>query len=230
MITRINLTVANMYLVRSRRAVVVDTGLPGSTPRILKALEQHGIARSDVSLILLTHAHSDHAGSALALREALGVPVAVHRDDAAMLREGRNRAGVIVGIEAAMSKTFVRHDFPGMEADVLLDTTSDLAEFGLDARMLHTPGHSTGSISLLFDGGEAIVGDILRGGVMGGMLLSGQPHLPYFMESMDHLPTLLESVQRVLDAGARLLYTGHGGPIPRAAAERWLARQRTARG
>jgi glyoxylase-like metal-dependent hydrolase (beta-lactamase superfamily II) len=226
MITKLNLLIANVYVVRGKRTVIVDTGAPGSAPRILRALARHGISRDDISLILLTHAHSDHAGSAGALRDALHAPVAVHRDDVAMLERGDNGRFVTMGLEAAMSKPFVDRPFPGITPDILLDTYTDLSQFGLDARLLHTPGHSPGSVSLVFGNGEAIVGDILRGGLMGGVLFSGRPAYPYFLYSRDDMQTLHGSVARVLDAGATRLYTGHGGALSRAAAERWLAAQR----
>lgn len=63
----------NAYLVRSGGAtwVVVDTGPPGNARRILAAMDQHGISAGEVSLILLTHGHFDHFGSALELQRLL---------------------------------------------------------------------------------------------------------------------------------------------------------------
>jgi hydroxyacylglutathione hydrolase len=222
MIIKVNLVIANAYIVRGRKTVVVDTGAPGSDGRILKALKKHRIPASQFSLILLTHAHSDHAGSARALRDRFHVPVAVHRADAAMLKRGDNGSLLTLGWEAGVSKPFVDRPFPGIDADILLDAAADLHDFGLDARLLHTPGHSEGSISLIFENGDAIVGDILRGGIMGGTFLAQQPNYPYFLYNISDKAVLHNSIQRVLDAGARQLYTGHGGPLPRAAVERWL--------
>jgi len=222
-ITKVNLLIANVYIIRGRKTILVDTGAPGSTGRILKALEKQTIRPSDISLILLTHAHSDHAGSARDLRDHLRVPIAVHRQDAPMLKRGDNGTFVSLGLEAAISKPFVDRPFPGVDADILLETPMDLTEFGLDARLLHTPGHSEGSISLLFENGDAVVGDILRGGFLGGVLLPHHPNYPYFLNNLDDKAVLHRSIQHVLDVGAQQLYPGHGGPVSRAAVERWLA-------
>lgn len=221
-IIKINLTIANAYLIRGKKTVVVDTGAPGSAPRILRALARQGVAGKDVSLILLTHAHSDHAGSAAALCEALDAPVAIHAADAEMLRRGDNGLFHAVGLEAAMSKPFVDKPFPGLAADVLIDEETDLTRYGIQGRLLHTPGHSPGSISLLLPDGEAIAGDILRGGIMGGVLLSGRPSYPYFLYDLDDKRELRRSIQKVLEAGAQRLYVGHGGPLSRRAVEKWL--------
>lgn len=214
-ITKVNLTIANAYLVRGERTVIVDTGAPGSASRILDALTRQGITREEVSLILLTHAHSDHAGSAAELRRLLSVPVAVHAADAEMLRRGDNGRLVSVGWEAKMSRRFVDKPFPGLDADILVDEATDLSAYGIAGRLLHTPGHSPGSVSLLLPDGKAVAGDILRGGIMGGMVLSGRPSYPYFLYDLDDIGELQGSIRKVLDAGAQRLYIGHGGPLLR---------------
>lgn len=224
MISQLNLPIVNVTVVRQRRTVVVDTGAPGDARRILDGLGRLGVAARDVSLILLTHGHSDHAGSAADLRAALDAPVAMHAGDLDLVRRGTNGDFVNMGLEAAMSRRFVDRPFPAFEPDILLEEGSDLSAFGLDAQLLHTPGHSDGSLTLLFGDGMAVAGDILRGGVLGGKLLSGRPAYPYFMPSPTHLPQLHDSIRRVLGAGTQELLVGHGGPIAANAAEAWLAR------
>jgi glyoxylase-like metal-dependent hydrolase (beta-lactamase superfamily II) len=220
---RVNLSIANMYILRGRRTVLVDTGTAGTADRALRALAGHGVRPDEVSLILLTHAHSDHAGGARALREAFNAPVAVHRADADMARRGDNGRLIPIGLEARFSQRFVDRPFPPLEPDIIFDDDFDPGPFGLDATVIPTPGHSPGSVSLLLPGGEAIVGDILRGGIMGGALLSGRPSAPYFLYDLADRSVLVDSVRRVLDAGATILYTGHGGPLKRSAAGAWLA-------
>ena len=100
-----------------------------------------------------------------------------------------------------------------------------MSELGLDAEMLHTPGHGPGSISRVFPNGGAIIGDILRGGIMGGMFLSSRPKYPFFLYDLADKRVILDSGQRVLDGGAQRLYTGHGGPLPRQAVAQWLEKQ-----
>jgi hydroxyacylglutathione hydrolase len=224
MIHIIRFSSANSYIVQGTKTVLVDTGAPNSATRILAELQRLQIAPKDVSLILLTHGHSDHAGSAAALRETLQVPIAIHAEDVPLVEKGQNGAFTPMGMEASMSRPFVDRPFPSFRPDLLLEEGRTLTEFGLEARLLHTPGHSNGSVSLRFPDGDAIVGDILRGGMMGGMVFSGRPTYPYFMPTRDNLPQLRQSIVRVLESGAQRLMVGHGGPIAAKAVVRWLAR------
>jgi hydroxyacylglutathione hydrolase len=73
----------NAHLVLSASGcALVDAGLPGSAPKIEKVLIKHGLTFKDIKLIVVTHAHVDHAGSAYDLREVSGAPVVAHADDA----------------------------------------------------------------------------------------------------------------------------------------------------
>ena len=72
----------NSFILVGDRPVLVDSGMPGQATKTLAALAGEGFAPADVSLILITHRHVDHIGSAAALRRATGAPVAVHALDA----------------------------------------------------------------------------------------------------------------------------------------------------
>lgn len=73
----------NAHLIRGDRGcVLVDAGLPGSEVRIATVLSKHGLSFKDIKLIVVTHAHVDHAGSAYALRELAQAPIVAHVDDA----------------------------------------------------------------------------------------------------------------------------------------------------
>ncbi|HWY28040.1 MAG TPA: MBL fold metallo-hydrolase, partial [Candidatus Sulfotelmatobacter sp.] len=76
---RIPARAANAYLIEaSRGLVLVDCGLPGSEKRILKAIAKIGKKPSDLKLVLLTHRHLDHIGSAAALKKQTGAKLASH--------------------------------------------------------------------------------------------------------------------------------------------------------
>ena len=61
--------------------ILVDAGLPGTEAKVAKTLAAHGRAFKDITLIVITHAHVDHAGNAARLRELSGAPIVAHADD-----------------------------------------------------------------------------------------------------------------------------------------------------
>jgi glyoxylase-like metal-dependent hydrolase (beta-lactamase superfamily II) len=157
------------YLLLGDRVVVVDTGVAGQTQRILATLAAHGRSAADVSLILLTHGHGDHAGSAIALHEATGAPVALGAGD-----EEKCLSGVDTEMRARhpLNKTLLlairrRHALSpspvGPVADIVIDQERSLSEFGIDAVVVPTPGHSRGSLSVFTAAGDALVGDLMGG-------------------------------------------------------------------
>lgn len=216
-ITRIKLSFSNAYLVQNRHTILVDTGMPGEERKVLQAVEQSGVKTGDIRLILHTHGHVDHAGSTAALAKLLGVPTAAHRADEALLRTGRMNPLQPLRMEARLIKPLVDKPFPPAAPDLLVDETTDLAEFGVQGRILSTPGHTAGSIALLLPNGEAIVGDVLMGGFMGGNLLGSRPNYHYFA---DDLAAVQQSIHALLAAGVKTFYVGHGGPLARDAVTR----------
>ncbi len=84
----IRLLLSNAFLVLGERPVLIDAGSPGEERKIARAIEAAGVELRDIGLILLTHAHRDHAGSAKALRQLTGAPVALHPAENAMLERG----------------------------------------------------------------------------------------------------------------------------------------------
>ncbi len=198
------------YALRGDRVVLVDAGNPGNEGRILKRLEAAGIAPDQVSLILLTHGHVDHFGAAAALKEATGAVVAVHPADAEALRQGSNPPVHPFGATGRWLKRLmgwhIQGSGPPVEPDVLLEGETDLREFGVEARVIPTPGHTPGSISVSLPGGPVLVGDL----IFGGMFRPRRPGWPWFADDPDQVRA---SIQRVLDLAPSTILAAHGGPF-----------------
>jgi glyoxylase-like metal-dependent hydrolase (beta-lactamase superfamily II) len=184
-----------------------------------------GVDPGDLALILHTHAHWDHCGAARQLRQTLNVPIAVHRADAERMRRGSNGTLRPSGLSGALYRPFLDWPFPSVEPDLLLDDETDLRPFGLEGRVFRTPGHTSGSVSVLLPGGEAIVGDLLMGGYFGGRLFTRRPLLHYFAED---IPLVRASIRQLIDQGAKTVFLGHGGPLSADAIRKQFGLESTA--
>ncbi len=130
------------------QVTLVDTGLKQAPARILAALAEIGSGPPDVTRILLTHAHADHAGGLADLVRRTGAGVGVHRDDAEGIRHGRSApldphttAGRLLRRNVGFAAAPVAEE---LHDDQLLDVAGGL-------RVVHTPGHTPGHVSLLHE-------------------------------------------------------------------------------
>ncbi|MFZ1396730.1 MAG: MBL fold metallo-hydrolase [Candidatus Promineifilaceae bacterium] len=211
-ITQIKLRLSNAFLVQGDSAILVDTGAPGEADKILAAIQAAGVDPKALALIVHTHGHGDHVGSTAVLQQKLGIPTATHPADQLLLDQGHNGRLPGIGLRGRVMSRFLSGSrFPQFVPDVALVGGMSLRPYGIDAQVWHTPGHTAGSISLIFTDGQAIIGDLLMGGYMGGNLLPQTPNFHYFAES---LPQVRRSLARILAANPRTLFVGHGGPLP----------------
>ena len=215
---RVPARAANAYLVEADNGLVlVDTGLPGSEKRILKAIAGLGREPSDVKLILLTHRHLDHIGSAAALKKETSGMLVSHPFEkpyvAGTLVIITPRAWSLYGrivrrvlaIASSTMKMFRLIKYRPVHVDEAADEESVLEKVGLDGSIVWTPGHTKGSVSLFLNESKvAIIGDLLTS--KRGKLVE-----PMFMENTSQTRS---SVQRILDLDPVTLCPGHGKPLP----------------
>ena len=221
----INLGFVGAYLIPTADggAVLVDAGVPKQEGKILAALASHGLAPESLRLIVISHAHGDHMGSLQAVAKATGARVLAQRIEAPALAAGVTlmpRGLTTFGklFERFMGG-FVRaaSNLP-CPVDVVVDDERSLADFGVAGRVLHTPGHTSGSLSILLDDGDAFVGDLCAK----MPLVSGGSYVPFFGDDRE---TVYASWRKLLAAGARRFHSGHSAaPIPAAALEAELRR------
>ena len=210
-ITTRSLRWSNVHLLLGHRAVLFDAGSPGEEDRILRFMADHGVAAEDLALIVLSHGHADHAGSAAALRRRTGAPLVLGAPDTGMAGRGKNPRLVPHGFEARLVMRFVDFPFESFEPDIALDSRLDLVQYGLDGEVNPLPGHTPGSLVLTTGDGQALVGDLLRGGWMGGRLAGRRPKPHYFF---DDPAAMMAGLQWVVGRpGVKTLHLGHGGPV-----------------
>jgi len=130
----------------SREALVVDPG--DNIPEILEIVNRHGLR---VTAIAITHAHIDHIGGAQKLRQATGAPVYMNANDMPL----RDRMDIQAGWLGVEQPETADIDSNAREGDRLKVGDTDF-------HVLHTPGHTPGSISLWIPGeGKVVAGDTL---------------------------------------------------------------------
>lgn len=193
--------------------ILVDSGLPGSAPAIGRIVKAAGFEWNDIKLIVLTHGHIDHAGSAAQLRALTGAPVLYHAAETGycMGEKPVLRPTRLFGRLFRMTGAIER-PFPPVSADIPMEgKTLDLKTLGLEGTVLHTPGHTPGSVSLLLPSGDVLAGDLAASGILlGGIALRNRPERPPFEED----PCLAaRSLEELLSMSGTRFHLGHGGPL-----------------
>jgi len=178
----------NCYIVGddvSKQAILID---PGDEPeRILEVLGRHEL---QLTAIVATHAHFDHVLAAEAIRAATGAPFYLHREDIAVLDWLPVSMKLFMGVEGP----------PPPEVDRQLDDGDELVAGGLKLAVIHTPGHSPGSISLLAQDEAVFSGDTLFADSIGRTDLPGGDY-----------EAIIASIRtRLFGLGDLPVYPGHG--------------------
>jgi hydroxyacylglutathione hydrolase len=214
-IHRLNLGMVNAYLLRAGNGfILVDTGMPMHWRTLEAELLRSGALPGKLSLVVITHGDLDHTGNCGKLQKQYRVRIAVHPGDRdqvqngkPLVRESGTPMGRVLltlgGIAARFQK---RGAFPASETfapDILLADKQSLAAYGLDAAILHAPGHTPGSIVLLTGDGQLFAGDTFSN--------TFSSHAPPFIENRRQLRESIEMLKRL---DAQTVYPGHGKPFP----------------
>ncbi len=159
---------SNVFLLTNEITnILIDTSQGFMWYTLQKRLEKLGIDKID--LLILTHSHFDHAANASRIKEKYSAKVIIHSSEDRYLAAGDNVlptgtnafAGFIVKALAKQFRSFTRYQ--PCKSDYTFDDTYDLSVFGFNAYLMHTPGHTQGSISLIIDDEVALVGDTMFG-------------------------------------------------------------------
>jgi glyoxylase-like metal-dependent hydrolase (beta-lactamase superfamily II) len=222
-ITSVPLGFCQCYVLRGDGVIVVDAGAPNNGSRLLHALQSEHISPSDLNLVVITHGHWDHIGSAAEIKAATGAKIAMHHAEVGWLENSLKplSPGVTVWgkILRAMHRPFMPLiDIPATDVNIVLDDEPfSLWAYGIPGQVIHTPGHSPGSVSLLLESGDAFVGDL----AMNRLPLRFSPGLPIFA---DRPSAVIKSWKMLLELGAKMVFPAHGKPFPSAIIARKIAK------
>jgi len=201
----------NCYLISCGKDwALLDTGLPNNAKKILSYVDGLKIKPSDIKTIIITHAHIDHIGNAATLKKITGAKIAVHQDDADFIA-GRKKL-VLPSSGIKLKFLLIRFLSPFFKAapvqpDILLNDKDEIA--GL--KVIHTPGHTPGSICLLDSKRKVLfVGDLIR--FMDGEILG--PPITMDVEQVQ------KSIGKIAGLAFEIMLSGHGQPLRPKAAEK----------
>ena len=200
--------VGNVYLVIvDKNFFLIDSGTSGNEKKIVKAITSRGLELKNLQFIFLTHTHYDHAGCATFLKNLTGTKIIVHASETEKLASGYsgvpNGTNPLFKVISFFGKKIKKpfHVFEPVEPDITFNDTFELSELGIQGQIIHTPGHTSGSSSLVIEN-MAFVGDTvfnIRSFIY-----------PPFANDED---ALLKSWRKLLDQDVEIYYTAHGKPL-----------------
>ena len=195
------------YLLLDDEITLIDTGSPGSAPRILKALQELGRSPSDIKHIVITHYHIDHVGGLPELQEYVPARTGVHLAEAPHVASDDPLPNPFMHpLLAKICEPYLSRNDPGAaRVDVHLDDGDEMAALG-GMRIVHAPGHTAGSISIHFPNrGVLLVGDAMQ-------YKFGRLMLPSRLFTQD-MGEAAQSVQKLAQLDFETLCFSHFRPI-----------------
>ena len=198
--------------------LLVDTSYENKLGALEKRLKKFGVGFSDIRYIVLTHHHNDHVGNLVQLRKNHTFKIIAHRKTAEGLENGEinqpllplNKLGSFLLFLLRLTKG-KNLPFPPIKVsqdDIVFDDNGlDLQEVaGVKARIVHTPGHSDDSVSIILEDNTAIVGDLC----MNMMPNPRSQYVPLFIDSLDKV---YASWKKLLEMGVKRIIPAHGKPF-----------------
>jgi Zn-dependent hydrolases, including glyoxylases len=225
-IIRMDLGSVNCYLGKEGNSFILfDTGghtffdksFTDRCDDLEKELNKYGCYPGNLNLIVLTHGDNDHVANAAYIKDKFNSKIAMHSSDIALVdnpslkkvMENCNYSSPVYKIIFALMKNKIEklsqkflNDFKSFKPDIIIDEGSSLLEYGFDAKILHLPGHTLGSIGILTKDGDLIVGDTLT-----------NLKKPAPAPNASDFKTLKASISKLKSMKIRTVYPGHGSPF-----------------
>ncbi|HXW00914.1 MAG TPA: MBL fold metallo-hydrolase [Anaerolineae bacterium] len=209
----------NAFLLETEDGLVlIDTGLPNSTAKILKAVQALGNQPGDIRHILITHCHWDHTGSLAELKQETGAPAYMHPTDAALLRAGETMRpfqagpGLVNGIIYRLFQLFLKSTpIAPLPIEYEVQDGEGLPWAG-GLRAIHAPGHTAGQLAFLWPH----YGGVLFAADTANTVLGLRWHFVY-----EDLAEAKRSLVRLGNLDFEVACFGHGGAIVGGAAQRF---------
>jgi len=214
--SKIRLGVTSTYLVPGKSGyLLVDAGPMGTADLFFKKLEKTGILPGQIQLIVVTHAHYDHAGCLHEIKTACHCPVMTHGFEAFFLKNPVFRLADpsldhLPTVDEHQGFRVVQREktyrFQAVDSEYSLDQEVSLEGLGFSAKVIFTPGHTPGSISLVNADNEAFIGDL----AVNTFPFGAGPCFPQYSFNHDQQ---MQSWEKIQGLGVKTVFPGHGRPF-----------------
>jgi glyoxylase-like metal-dependent hydrolase (beta-lactamase superfamily II) len=211
-ITIIELSFVNAFLVKANEGfILIDTGLPMHWEKLDSALTSAGCLPGKLKLVIITHGDLDHTGNCARLQEKYKCKIAIHKDDSFMVENGIRLKRKARTLSAKIFMTIMKmrrkkSAIPTFKPDMTLTEGQRLSEYGIDATIIHIPGHTKGSIGIMTDDGILFSGDTFNN--------MRKPELATYIENSDDLKNTYARLKKM---NIKTIYPGHGKPFEMSA-------------
>ncbi|MFT8314591.1 MAG: MBL fold metallo-hydrolase [Clostridium sp.] len=198
---------SNSFLVSNgEKYILIDTGRKNKWKELKNKLDELGVNENSIDSLILTHTHFDHAENAYNIKENYKANLIVHKSEEDFIRNGNNpvikgtnlATGFITRILGESLRKFYK--YKAVTCDIVVEDNFNLVDLGFEAYILHTPGHSIGSLSIIIDNEIAIVGDTMFG------VFRNSVFPPYAEDKI----TMIKSWKKLLNTGCSLFIPAHG--------------------
>ena len=204
---KLDLGFMNLYLLKVKDGYIqFDAGY--SMKKYLKALDELSIDPKEIKLIVVNHAHGDHVAALKAMKEITNAQVLTQKKEAAYLRKGISSGVKPLTLTTKILFNFLPKyvkTFDPVEPDIIIDKEYSLQDYGIDAKVIHTPGHTPGTLSILTGNGNAFIGCSTHGFPL--RLRSGLPSVATDIEKVK------SSWELLLSEGAKQIHGSHGKAV-----------------
>jgi glyoxylase-like metal-dependent hydrolase (beta-lactamase superfamily II) len=196
----------NCYLVKTDSGyILIEAGSSNQRGKLEKKLEEAGCQPGNLRLIVITHGDIDHTGNAVYLRHKFATKVAMHPAESKAAESGNmllSRKSRSLLSRMLFSVIRLRKS-DRFTPDVYVGDGDDLSAFGCDAKVIHIPGHTNGSIGILTAAGDLFCGDLFVN------------HIPPKLNRLiDDRAAAHASVEKLKGLEIKTVYPGHGEPFP----------------
>ncbi len=216
--TAIKVSFTTSYLLPCNEGyLLIDTSYEDRFDEFSNKLGKKGISLSEIRHLFLTHHHDDHSGFAEELRTAHPhINLITHEKSLAALKSGKPepndgplnaRVGFFIFLFNYLMKEKQDWSFPPVQvrqSDVIIngDNFDILPSIGIPGVILHTPGHTHDSMSIILSDGSAFVGDL----AMDLLSFCGCRYRPIYITDLDQV---YQSWKKIIDHGAKTIYSSH---------------------